>query len=499
MVGDGPLRADVAGDARRAPASRPGVAARRARRRADVLRGLDCFVLPSLAEGISNTILEAMASGLPVIATDVGGNAELVEDGAPARSFRRPTARRWRAAIVALFDEPGACATRGTARAARQVAVQRFSLDAMVARLSRRSTMRCSRRPQVAAADVGRGAAALASTSREGQRHVRHHRHLRHARRSARSIAALLARMNESQHHRGPDEGGMHVEPGVGLGHRRLSIIDVATGQQPLFNEDGSVVRDLQRRDLQLPGADPRAGRAGPRVPHAERHRGDRARVGGVGRGCVERFRGMFAFALWDRNRETLFLARDRLGVKPLHYAVLTTAAAVRLRAEVAARARRACGATSTRAPSRSTSRSATSPSRARIFRGARKLPPAHTLAIRRGQPMPRRRANTGTCASRSTSHQRRAKPARSSSQRLDESVRLRMISEVPLGAFLSGGVDSSAVVATMAGALGRPGQHLLDRVRRPGVRRVGVRARGRRPLPHAPLRRDASRATTST
>ena len=67
--------------------------------------------------------------------------------------------------------------------------------------------------------------------------------------------APCSQRMNESQHHRGPDEGGLHVEPGVGLGHRRLSIIDLATGQQPLYNEDGSVVRRLQRRDLQLPAS----------------------------------------------------------------------------------------------------------------------------------------------------------------------------------------------------------------------------------------------------
>ena len=121
---------------------------------------------------------------------------------------------------------------------------------------------------------------------------------------SARSTARCCTRMNESQHHRGPDEGGLHVEPGVGLGHRRLSIIDVATGQQPLFNEDGSRRRRLQRRDLQLPGADPRAAGARPRLPHARATPRSSCMPGRQwGEACVERFRGMFAFALWDRNR----------------------------------------------------------------------------------------------------------------------------------------------------------------------------------------------------
>ena len=102
---------------------------------------------------------------------------------------------------------------------------------------------------------------------------------------------SVLARMNDAQFHRGPDEGSVHLEPGLGFGHRRLSIIDVATGQQPLFNEDGTVV-----------------------IVHAWE---------AWGADCVKRLRGMFAFALWDRNRKTLFMARDRLGVKPMFYGTL--------------------------------------------------------------------------------------------------------------------------------------------------------------------------------
>src|SRR5215468_5340712 len=133
----------------------------------------------------------------------------------------------------------------------------------------------------------------------------------------------ILVRMNESQHHRGPDEHGMHLKPGVGLGHRRLSIIDLSTGQQPLYNEDGSVgvvfngeIYNFQELVKELADAG-----------HNFRTRSDTEVIvhgwEAWGESCVTRFRGMFAFALWDRNQQALFLARDRLGVKPLHYALL--------------------------------------------------------------------------------------------------------------------------------------------------------------------------------
>jgi asparagine synthase (glutamine-hydrolysing) len=134
---------------------------------------------------------------------------------------------------------------------------------------------------------------------------------------------SVLERMNQAQFHRGPDEGGLHLEPGVGLGHRRLSIIDLATGQQPLFNEDGSVAvvfnGEIYNYQELIPELTARGHRFHTRsdtevIVHAWEEWGE---------SCVERFRGMFAFALWDRNRQTLFLARDRLGVKPLHYALL--------------------------------------------------------------------------------------------------------------------------------------------------------------------------------
>src|SRR5262245_39203721 len=133
---------------------------------------------------------------------------------------------------------------------------------------------------------------------------------------------ALLARMNNSQAHRGPDGEGYHLEPGVGLGHRRLSIIDIATGQQPLYNEDRSVVVVFNGEIYNYQELIPELQSLG----HVFHTKSDTEVIVHAweawGERCVERFRGMFAFALWDRNSETLFIARDRLGVKPLFYAI---------------------------------------------------------------------------------------------------------------------------------------------------------------------------------
>src|SRR5690349_11301023 len=133
----------------------------------------------------------------------------------------------------------------------------------------------------------------------------------------------LLSRMNETLHHRGPDECGLHLEPGLGLGHRRLSVIDLSTGQQPLFNEDGSVVVVFNGEIYNYRSLIAQLQALG----HVFRTKSDTEVIVHAweswGVACVERFRGMFAFALWDRNRQTFFLARDRLGVKPLHYALL--------------------------------------------------------------------------------------------------------------------------------------------------------------------------------
>ena len=266
----------------------------------------------------------------------------------------------------------------------------------------------------------------------------------------------LLHCMNESQHHRGPDEGGLHVEPGVGLGHRRLSIIDLSTGQQPLFNEDGSVVVVFNGEIYNFQELVPELEALG----HVFHTRSDTEVIVHAweawGESCVERFRGMFAFALWDRNQQTLFLARDRLGVKPLFYALLSDGqllfgselkslmAHPGLGQEIDPCAVEEYFALGYVAEPRT------------IFTGAKKLPPAHTLAVRRGQPLPEPREYW---EAQFTLNQQltAAEASEELVARLKESVRLRLISEVPLGAFLSGGVDSSAVVAMMADLSSEP------------------------------------------
>src|SRR5688572_30409188 len=274
--------------------------------------------------------------------------------------------------------------------------------------------------------------------------------------RGARAVPrALVARMNETQLHRGPDAGGLHFEPGIGLGHRRLSIIDLSTGQQPLFNEDGSVAVVFNGEIYNYQELIPELSAAG----HVFRTRSDTEVIVHAweewGEACVSRFRGMFAFALWDRKRETLFLARDRLGDKPLYYALLkdTFIFGSELKALTAH-------------PdfSRELDPFAIEeyfalgyvPEPRTIYKAARKLPPAHTLVIRRGAPVPEPREYWDvrfTLDNPISSGDAQAELV----ERLRESVRLRMISDVPLGAFLSGGVDSSAVVATMAGLSAEP------------------------------------------
>ena len=261
----------------------------------------------------------------------------------------------------------------------------------------------------------------------------------------------VLHRMNNAQSHRGPDEGSLHIEPGLGLGHRRLSIIDIATGQQPLFNEDHSVVVVFNGEIYNYQELIPELQALG----HVFHTKSDTECIVHAweswGEACVQRFRGMFAFALWDRNKQTLFMARDRLGVKPLHYALLddgtllfgselkSVLAHGGLRRDMDPLAVEEYFALGYIAEPRT------------IFTQAKKLPPAHTLTIRRGQPLPQPKEywDVRFTGGNPTSE---ADACEELITRLKESVRLRMIAEVPLGAFLSGGVDSSAVVAMMAG-----------------------------------------------
>jgi asparagine synthase (glutamine-hydrolysing) len=260
----------------------------------------------------------------------------------------------------------------------------------------------------------------------------------------------LITRINDIQAHRGPDEAGIHLEAGLAFGHRRLSIIDLATGQQPLFNEDGSVCVVFNGEIYNYQELVPQLEALG----HRFHTRSDTEVIVHAweawGEDCVQHFRGMFAFAVWDRGQQTLFLARDRLGVKPMHYALLDDGSFIfgselkviiahpAFRRDIDPLAVEEYFALGYVADPRC------------IYTAASKLPSAHTLTVRRGQPLPAPKPYWDV---RFTLDNRiDAESAREELQsRLQESIRLRMIADVPLGAFLSGGVDSSAVVAMMA------------------------------------------------
>jgi asparagine synthase (glutamine-hydrolysing) len=261
---------------------------------------------------------------------------------------------------------------------------------------------------------------------------------------------ALLRRMNGSLEHRGPDGDGFHFEPGVGLGHRRLSIIDLEGGKQPLYNEDHSVVVTYNGEIYNFKEIESELRSRG----HVFRTRCDTEVIVHAweewGEQCLERFNGMFAFAIWDRNRETLFLARDRLGVKPLYYTVLADG---RLLFASELKALTACPDVSRRIdPTAVEDYFAFSyvPDPKTIFVGVHKLEPGHLIVVRRGSSdvVPRRYWDVPLFGS--ASQDSSDDPTKGVASALKDAVERRLVADVPLGAFLSGGIDSSAVVAMM-------------------------------------------------
>jgi len=271
---------------------------------------------------------------------------------------------------------------------------------------------------------------------------------------------AVLPVMRDVLAHRGPDAAGEWHDQHAALGHRRLSIVDLATGAQPLSNEDGAVLvvyngeiynhADL-RPELEAAGHRYRTRCDTEAIVHAYEEWGD---------ACVHRFRGMFAFAIWDSRRRRLLLARDRLGVKPLYWALHRN----RLVFGSEIKAILASGLVQPRAnesaiPEVLSTR--TLAGEETLFVGVQKLLPGHTLAFEDGRvrirqywDVPMREAPAerhGASSSRMLVRRFR--------ELLEESVRLRLMADVPLGMFLSGGLDSSAIAAIMARMIDRPVQ----------------------------------------
>jgi asparagine synthase (glutamine-hydrolysing) len=266
--------------------------------------------------------------------------------------------------------------------------------------------------------------------------------------------AEVLGRMLGVIRHRGPDDEGTHVSGGAALGMRRLSIIDLAGGHQPISGEDGTVTIVFNGEIYNYRELQPELERRGHRfrtnsdtevIVHAYEEKGA---------ACVQDLRGMFAFAVWDERERQLFIARDRVGKKPLYYA-LTPRGTLVFGSELKSLLEHP-------EVEREVDPEALDayltfgyvPDPLSIIKGVRKLPPGHHLTFKAGRvrvqsywdfdysPAPARREEEYVEELRAL---------------LEEAVRVRLVADVPLGAFLSGGIDSSTVVGLMARASSRP------------------------------------------
>jgi asparagine synthase (glutamine-hydrolysing) len=266
----------------------------------------------------------------------------------------------------------------------------------------------------------------------------------------------LLSRMNETQYHRGPDESGLYTEAGLGFGHRRLSIIDLSSGQQPMVSRDKNAVltyngevynfQDL-RKELEALGYQFDTHCDTEVILYAWQAWGE---------ACVDRLRGMFAFAIWDKHRQTLFLARDRLGVKPLYYSELANGFFIFGSELKALKEHPDLPRTLDYCAIEDYFGFGYIPDPKTIYQNVHKLEPGYCLTIRHDTKnyQPRQYWDVKFNPRPPQSEQ---EIGRELIERLREAVKIRMVADVPLGAFLSGGVDSSAVVALMAGLSPEP------------------------------------------
>jgi len=269
--------------------------------------------------------------------------------------------------------------------------------------------------------------------------------------RSQPSWADAVERMTGVQCHRGPDDAGHHVEPGVALGHRRLSIIDLSSaGHQPMTNEDGTWWltyngeiynhRDV-RQELLAKGHRYHSETDSETIIHAFEEWGPAA---------VDRFRGMFAFGLWDRRAQRLWLVRDRLGVKPLYYAVVNGAIVFASEIKALFESGLISPMLDPQALPEYLSFGYVSGERT-MFQGVKKLLPGCYLRWERGQAATTQYWDIDFSPRADVAARSEGELAEQLHSLLDDCVRMRLMSDVPLGVFLSGGLDSSAIAALTA------------------------------------------------
>ena len=260
-----------------------------------------------------------------------------------------------------------------------------------------------------------------------------------------------LRRMRDVLSHRGPDGAGLYIDGPVGLSHRRLAIVDVsAAGEQPMTNEDGSVWIAFNgeiynhaslRRGLESKGHRYRSRCDTETIIHQYEEDGDRV---------VEKLHGMFAFAIWDKKKQELLLARDRLGIKPLYYA--NTGSALVFGSEIKSLfASGAVKATFNEEILPQYLSMAFVSGDETFFRGVRKLLPGHVLTWSAEKGIRTRRYWEVPAPSSDGSDLSFEAQARDLRARLEASVESHLMSDVPLGVFLSGGLDSSALAAMMS------------------------------------------------
>ena len=275
--------------------------------------------------------------------------------------------------------------------------------------------------------------------------------------RSGRSLdRSVLEGMRDVIKHRGPDDVGMFIDGNVGLGHRRLSIVDVASGHQPMTNEDGSLQITYNgeiynhsdfRNELEARGHVYRSHCDTETILHLYEEHGD---------GCVNYLRGMFAFAIWDAKKRELFIARDRLGVKPLYYfhsddGSLYFGSEIKTLFQTGAITPEInFSALPDYLANHATSGEET------LYRGVRRLLPGHTLVWRDGALEIKKYWDVSFSKTEDRGRTDRDYIAEWY-ELFRTSVRLRLMADVPLGMFLSGGIDSSAIAAVMSTMVDEP------------------------------------------
>jgi asparagine synthase (glutamine-hydrolysing) len=277
------------------------------------------------------------------------------------------------------------------------------------------------------------------------------------SRRACHVSEVLLLRMRDVLRHRGPDDAGLFIEGPIGLAHRRLSIVDLALGHQPMANADGSLRIVFngeiynhveQRSELEARGHVLTTHSDTEVIVHLYEEYGDR---------CVDYLRGMFAFAIWNQRARELFIARDRLGVKPLYYVHADDGSfffASEVKALLAANAIRPAvnvASLPDYLANRATSDDTT------MFAGVRRLSPGHTLLWKDGKVEIKCYWDVSPGDAEEGNSRAVASCVDEWRELFRTSVKLRLMSDVPLGMFLSGGIDSSAIAAVMSQMVAEP------------------------------------------